>query len=346
MGARPPRRASGAGAAAEGRRHEPRARHAPRLGGRRARGDGRAGAVRADAELEAQWKEYRDLARATPPPTAYTPHLWRQYEAWTLRHEQHILASDATGAGIARSHATEVRLRIEAARSLDIAPQTLALQAAVGGRPWTAELPASFKAGIAHVASKPPADRAKEWATARDTAGDTEANRLLWCRALTEWTADDPLPRLPVARDLVPLVSDGFAIRLAELNFLAMLARDLPPQSKAEVIGPLLTHVLRNRLKAEQAAALLGHHKRGWPYHHPYAECLYKWAAPGLAEHDAVRRESEDLCFATDEVKWKEALDNATWNDALRAAEKAGRHLLLTAPAPAETSARPDPPTK
>ena len=32
--------------------------------------------------------------------------------------------------------------------------------------------------------------------------------------------------------------------------------------------------------------------------------------------------------------------------DALRAAEKAGRHLTLPAPAPTEFSARPEPPTK
>jgi hypothetical protein len=33
-------------------------------------------------------------------------------------------------------------------------------------------------------------------------------------------------------------------------------------------------------------------------------------------------------------------------NDALSAAKKAGRHLTLPAPAPTDTSAKPEPPTK
>ncbi len=259
-------------------------------------------------ELEEQWKEYRALARATPPPTAYTPHLWRQYEAWTLRHEQHILAGDTDGAKVARANASEARRKIEAARVLDIAPQTLTLQAAVGGQPYTAEVPASFKAGIRNVAGKPSADRAKEWTATRDAAGDTEANKLLWCRALVEWTAADPLTRLPVARDLIPLVTDGLAFRPAEMNFLAMLARHLPPASKAEVIGPLLTKVLRNRLEAEEAASLLEPDDHGRRPDYPYAEFLYPWTEDELAQYDWKRRAAEDLCFATDEASWKRAL--------------------------------------
>ncbi len=259
-------------------------------------------------ELEAQWKEYRELSHATPPPTAYTPHLWRQYEAWVLRHEEHILANDADGAKVARTTAAEVRRKIEAARTLDISPQTLALQAAVGGQPYTAEVPEPLKLGIASLAREPTASRAKLWASLRAANGDADASRLLWCRALIEWVAGDPVPRLPVARDLIPLVGDGFAVRPAELNFLAMLAKHLPPASKAEVIGPLLTKVLRNRLKAEEAASLLEPDDHGRRPDYPYAEFLYPWAVSELADYDATRRAVEDLCFATDEARWKRAL--------------------------------------
>ena len=243
-------------------------------------------------ELEALWKEYRELQHATPPPTAYTPHLWRQYEAWTLRHEQHILAGDSDGAKIARANAAEVRRKIEAARTLDISPQTLTLQAAVGGQPYADVVPEAFKLGVAALAREPAASRAKLWEALRAAHADGEAP-LLWCRALIIWAAGDPLPRLPVARELVPLIGDGFAVRPTELNFLALLARDLPPTNTKDVIGPLLYRVLRNRLKAEADAALLEWERfdpQGGPFEeepqnpHPqgysHTEYFYLWAAP------------------------------------------------------------------
>jgi hypothetical protein len=259
-------------------------------------------------ELEAQWKEYRELASATPPPTAYTPHLWRQYEAWTLRHEELILANDADGAKVARANAAEVRRKIEAARALDISPQTLALRAAVGGQPYTASVPESFKLGIATLARASAASRAKVWADLRAANGDTEASRLLWCRALVEWTALDPVPNLPIARDLLPLISDGFAVRPAELNFLAMLARHLPAPDKKDIIGPLLSQILLLRLQAEKAIALLD--SGGTDY--PYTERLYNRGALALKDAERARRAAEDLCFATEPADWTRAREAAT----------------------------------
>ncbi|HJZ56970.1 MAG TPA: hypothetical protein VKE74_18520, partial [Gemmataceae bacterium] len=84
-------------------------------------------------EVEQLWAEYRTLADETPPPQAYTPHIWREYEAWVLRFEQLTLAGDADGARAVRAKATDARRRIEAARRLDVTPQTLALPSGVGG---------------------------------------------------------------------------------------------------------------------------------------------------------------------------------------------------------------------
>jgi len=53
-------------------------------------------------EVEQLWTEYRTLARGTPPPQAYTPHIWREYEAWVLRFEELILAGDTDGARAVR----------------------------------------------------------------------------------------------------------------------------------------------------------------------------------------------------------------------------------------------------
>lgn len=268
-------------------------------------------------ELEAQWQEYRELASATPPPTAYTPHLWRQYEAWVLRHEQHMLANDSDGAKIARANAAEVRRKIEAARTLDISPQTLAIQPAVGGQAYTATVPEAFKIGIESLAREPAASRAKLWANLRVANGDSDVSRLRWCRALIEWVAVDPVVRLPVSRALIPLVGDGLAIRPAELNFLAMLARHLPPPDKKEIIGPLLTRVLLARLHAEQTAGMLvPADPRDPPPNYPFAEFLYPWIKNELAKADTHRRIAEDLCFATKESDWKTGDTHAKSNPA------------------------------
>ncbi|MBN9121562.1 MAG: caspase family protein, partial [Planctomycetes bacterium] len=266
-------------------------------------------------ELEARWKEYRELATATPPPTAYTPHLWRQYEAWVLRHEELILANDADGAKVARAEADEACRKIKAARPLDVAPQTLALRAAVGGRPYRA-VSDEDRSEIRALAMARAAEREKKWADLRAKC-DTET-RLRWGRALVEWVAvrpigDDPAgvergPRLTVARELIPLLADGLAVRPAELNFVEMLARHLPPPDQKEAIGPLLARVLELRLKAERAAACCEPERSG-EVRYPFAEFLYPYAECSVNAGDAVRRGAEDRCFATDPAAWSRALD-------------------------------------
>jgi hypothetical protein len=246
-------------------------------------------------ELEQQWQEYRALATAYVPPTAYTPHLWRQYEAWTLRYEQHIIAGDAEGARNARAKATELKRLIEAARRLDITPQTLTLQSAVGGLPWIPTVPASFKVMIEQLSTTDPAERATRWANMRSVAGyDPETTRLFWCRALVEWAAVDPAKNLPTAPALVLLVTQGMTVRPAEVNFLLMLARYLPPIDRKEN-GVPIGNTLRQRLLAEQAASCL--QEAGYPY----SEQVLAWASQNVTAADGARRRSEDYRFASRE---------------------------------------------
>ncbi len=247
-------------------------------------------------ELGAAWAEYRELARAYVPPTAYTPHLWRQYEAWTLRFEQAIIAGDAGGAKNARAKAGDLKRQIEAARRLDIGPQTLALQPSLAGLQVGATAPAAFRNGIIDLATFGDAERGSAWARVRDVPGVApEAARLLWCRALVEWVADNPLDRLAFVPAFVPLVTEGMPVRPAEINFLLMLARHLPPE-KREQLGPLLKRILTLRLEAETAAS-------GLATGYPFAEITNSWTVAEQSRGDTSRREAEDLCFATEEAR-------------------------------------------
>jgi hypothetical protein len=267
-------------------------------------------------EVEQVWQEYRDLAAGTPPPQAYTPHLWREYEAWVLRFEQLVLAGDDAGAKAVRAKASDARRRIEAARPLEVTPQTLALPAGVGGMRYYPEPPAPFLEGIARVADPaiPSSQRATEWAKVKAVPGfDLAPARVQWVRALLKWVAEDPATRLPVVPEVAPLVSEGLTIRPAELHFLVMLAGRLSSPEKLARLAPVLRGVLTLRTDAEAAA--LGIPDSGYPY----AEYFRWWAADpfvtgssGVVSGDGERRQAEDLCFATDDPSWDRAARHIT----------------------------------
>jgi hypothetical protein len=253
-------------------------------------------------ELEQAWREYQELSLGYPPPTAYCPHLWRQFEAWTLRFEDAIIAGDADGAKHARTQADELKRRIEAARRLEIGPQTLSLAQGLGGLQVPTVAPDAIASGIKQLAATPDVERPAAWAKLRASiALPPETSLLLWCRGLIDWAAVDPLVRLPLTPALAAIVSDGMPVRPAELNLTVMLALNLPPTEKTELIGPLLKRILHQRLAAEEAAVStsLGSY--------PFPEWIGRIDLKNLHDADAARRTAEDLCFANRGTDWQEA---------------------------------------
>src|SRR5262249_47390088 len=78
------------------------------------------------------------LAAQVPPPSAYTPHLWRQYLEALLRHEQLLRADDAASAEKIRSEvlpALEKKIRAARERKLYSAFGSLAMAGALGVSP-------------------------------------------------------------------------------------------------------------------------------------------------------------------------------------------------------------------
>lgn len=250
-------------------------------------------------ELKQTWETYRTLATATPPPEAYTPQEWRQFEAWALRHERHVLANDAAGAATARGKLDDLRRRIEAERHLPVRPQTLALPEPAGHGPSTDPIPPAFAIGIAQVAATglSDADRRKEWDQVRAAvAADPEAAKVLWAAAFVRHVAADPVGRLDLVPQVLPLLDPLFPVRPAELHFLAMLAAHRPPFDPTSAYGPLVKRVLTLRLTAERVAA-------GGAYGEEVREVVADTAITG----DAARRQAEDLCFSADPADWAKA---------------------------------------
>ncbi len=71
-------------------------------------------------ELLQAWKDHDDLANGSPPPAAYTPAQWREYEAALLRYEQLLRADPGgTAASTLRQRIDKLQDQIKAARRLD-----------------------------------------------------------------------------------------------------------------------------------------------------------------------------------------------------------------------------------
>src|SRR5262249_12121021 len=70
--------------------------------------------------LQKAWQEHEELANSSPPPAAYTPQQWREYEAALLRYEQ-LLRADPAGsaAGAVRETVSKRHDQIVQAQRLD-----------------------------------------------------------------------------------------------------------------------------------------------------------------------------------------------------------------------------------
>ena len=85
-----------------------------------------------DALSEA-WKDHEQLAKGSPPPAAYMPQQWREYEAALLRYEQ-LLRAGSSGAAATLSRVNQLHNQIADARQLNNPSMaaTLAAPAAMG----------------------------------------------------------------------------------------------------------------------------------------------------------------------------------------------------------------------
>ncbi len=243
-------------------------------------------------EWEDAWKNYRELAAADPHPTAFAPELWRDYAAWLLRYDQ-LVVLDAAGASAAVQTADRLRTQLLARRVIDATPQTLRLPFALGTQPAS---DAVAREGVEAVAVLPDAERSKGLAAAlARLGGDAVLQRLALSRAVISWLADDPLPRLATARALLVAVCEPLPLKPAEVQFVSMLASDLPTASKSTAAGPVLKRVLRLRLRAEEVA------------NGPRGELVRPWVQRDIEKADAARSRAEDLLFLGDEKAWTRA---------------------------------------
>jgi hypothetical protein len=254
--------------------------------------------------LIANWNEYEALRKGSPPPAAYSPHLWAAYRRMLLRCDELALAGRSNDANAMKTKLTELADKIKAARELSLTSQdsSLALRQAFGPDE-----------------DKPDADRKRLfeelWSTEKREAARKPPDRLQF----TRWVIDEKLPesgqpfreRLTQARDSLRAVFQMTNDRPVEALYVAFLERDLPKPAPPEA---LLRQAVMLRRKAEQVALGVG---PGGPALGPaYSERVYPWVRAEVELGDQHRRLGEDRLFAGDAKSWDQTAKEFTEADA------------------------------
>jgi hypothetical protein len=264
---------------------------------------------RAPPELGKAWDACDVLARQTPSPAAYTPHLWAQYLETLLRYEQLLRADDPAAADRLHGRLAPLHEQIVKARSrkLDSALGTLTMPAALG---WAS--PASV--------AQPGAKEVQElWEKDAEAAradlgkllaaeGDSWRKRLLRVRLaglLLRQAEADPPRGLKRARALLAALDEGRDPRPAEAQSLVLLERDRIKQPPEPLWGAV-KNALQVRRLAEEAAVGLKADKASADLP-AYSEQVQPWIRAAVTKGDESRRPGQDLLLASGPADWKEA---------------------------------------
>src|SRR5262249_6719236 len=133
--------------------------------------------------------------------------------------------------------------------------------------------------------------------------------RLKVTERLLEQAAADPAQNLPRADRLLHALHDPLSPRPAEAHLLVMLQRDLArtdPASPPLLPAKFLTQALRVRVRAERAALGLTSDDQAAPEdRYPYCPQVIPWIRGRVEEADRLRRQGEDLLFASDRENWE-----------------------------------------
>jgi Mg-chelatase subunit ChlD len=285
-----------------------------------------AGANAADApgaaykppeKLGKAWERGQELARLTPGPWVYAPHLWHRYLDTLKRYEDVVRAGDAAAAERVHGKLETMATELIQARRLDLGCVQNALpMAAVLGLTSEELTGTEVAKRFEELWAAPDTERAGRWSKAKEWArGIVEGgDRLLRLRfnGLAIDRVAERADTLQQACNLLPLLNDETGPRPAEAHYLAMirdvlgyLARIADPASKIALppeLLPALSKSLRVRVLAEQVALA----SKSEPQH-PYSETVYQWIKSDVEAADALRRGGEDELFLSEKENWDSA---------------------------------------
>jgi serine/threonine-protein kinase len=262
--------------------------------------------------LTAAWQSFRDLQQQVPPPAAYAPHLWRQYQETLLRYEQLIRAGDTRKTTDVYRRLNGLKDEIGKARAVDRPSAQFALPLPVAlGKTSDLFEDKDVKDKFNQLWTAKDDGRSRTWEDMEKDAGERSRElRLQLCGLFLDRAAVDPQQNLRKAADLLHILCWKGNERPAELHFLAMLqapdnlAPDRPP-------ADLLATALKVRALAENVALAIPldraeYRPRQRPTMHPYSEQVFPWIQAKVLRADEQRQQGQDLLFA-DKDSWGKA---------------------------------------
>jgi hypothetical protein len=270
-------------------------------------------------ELKQAWQACRELARVSPHPAVYSPHLWRRYLDTLIRAEELLRAGEPAPAAKLLESLDNLRARVVEARALKGASLslTLAMPAALGAWPTAQEKEAlnRLQAAWEGQAAKKvydPKDYEPALSALLDNAGADRAGRLVYLSGLVaRGVAGGPEGRLAYGSQFLESLDDSPAwCPPAEAHYLVVLQQALEEASKASPGKPEggrgLRAALEVRLLAEEAALGLGKEKAGEALP-ACSEQVLPWIRAVIESADEKRRLGHDLLFASDARNWAES---------------------------------------
>jgi hypothetical protein len=276
-------------------------------------------AFTAPDSLVKHWTTAKELEDGTPSPGVYTPKLWRRYRELLLRYGQMLRAGKEGDEAAKRLNGildrTEQDLRD--GRGLRFADgqapksrgNALPLPAALGLPNDPAATDAAF-ISVWREDEDARLDKAWETAVKNSTTPDLMRTRFydfILQRVLDPAATRDDLDK--AARVMARPWLGGTGTRPAEAHLLVMTRQffsDPRSQMAGNAVEPatdLWKQAIATRRLAERAALGVNAPRAGGPRHpyrdNPYSEALWTQLEPKVIEADIVRRDGEDLLFAS-----------------------------------------------
>jgi hypothetical protein len=267
------------------------------------------------------WEQRQLLLEQVPAPSIYAPQLWRAYNDTLLRWESLLVAGETRASAKLAGRLRDQVDALQAAQRLDLNSTGITTaMPALAGR-W-GQVDRESSDALNRLWDAAPDAVATTWANLQKKAGSTSASELLrikLCGLALERCAENSTANLERTNALLHLLDNPLVPRPAEAHFLVMLHRDLlrsAPGSPAVLVPDrLLKTGIEVRLHAERAAVGL-QEPEILPLTGPYAysEQLMPWIQQQVTDADKLRRQGEDLLFASDTISWdssKELLSQA-----------------------------------
>lgn len=259
-------------------------------------------------ELETAWQTYQQLASQLPPPSAYSPQLWREYIDTLLRYDELVRRGDQVNSSDLLILMAELQQDINQNRTLTLssAQNSLEMPAVAGLSPtpqtdWTDEWNKIWNAD--------PKDLPKIWdATSKQVLASADAQivQMNFFDYLLQNAAGLPISNLHKAASLIDLVRDPRFPLPFQMHYLQMLSKYLPAQLPSNELADLPQQSLLLALFADQAALGIDPNSTGYPY----CEWVHSWGARFVEQGNKSRLLGEDLLFTGDPVSWQQAEQN------------------------------------